>query len=115
MGFWDDHTVMWIVGLVFTPRLMLLYFGIIKPGLIPPILGFFFVPRMFLASVLTAVYGETNPILIVIAWILAIIIDIVGNVVKTRMTMAICENQKEMLRQRISFLNGNNRPTNFNF
>ena len=103
MGFWDDHTVMWIVGLVFTPRLMLLYFGIIKPGLIPPILGFFFIPRMFLASVLTTVYGESNPVLIVVVWILAIIIDLAGSAVKIRITNAMYQSQIEALRQRILY------------
>ena len=85
MDFWTDHSVMYIIGLVVIPRLMLVYMGLIPPGQVPPILGFMLVPRMFLASLLTTTYGHTNPALIVVCWILAIVFDLIGIVFKFAM------------------------------
>jgi hypothetical protein len=35
-------------------------------------LGFFFMPRLLVAVLATVAYGKTNPLLVVIAWIVAI-------------------------------------------
>ena len=83
MDFWNQHTVLFVIGLILWPRILLLYFGFIPPMHIPPILGMLFVPRIFLTGILTATYWNTNPILIVICWILAIVIDVIGLIIKT--------------------------------
>ncbi|MBN2094167.1 MAG: hypothetical protein JW740_02250 [Candidatus Zambryskibacteria bacterium] len=78
MDFWDQHSIMFVIGVILMPRLMLIYHGVITPMEISPILGWIFVPRMFWASTLTSVYGDSNHTLIVIVWILAVVIDIIG-------------------------------------
>ncbi|MEK7518334.1 MAG: hypothetical protein AAB424_00515 [Patescibacteria group bacterium] len=54
-----------------------------------------FVPRMFLASILTPMYWDTNSILIGIYWVIAIVLDVVGIIMKIAM-------QKKMMEQMAS-------------
>jgi len=90
MDFWDQHTALFVIGLILWPRILLIYFGFIPPMSIPPILGMVFIPRMFLSGISTPMYWATNQTLIVICWILAVILDIVGIVMKVKI-------QSEML------------------
>jgi hypothetical protein len=97
VDFWDQHTVMFVIGLILWPRALLIYFGFIPPMSIPPILGMAFVPRMFLAGTLTPMYWATNPILIVICWILAIVVDVWGIIMKLKFQSEMFSNlQKNM-------------------
>ncbi|MEK9173198.1 MAG: hypothetical protein AAB594_01315 [Patescibacteria group bacterium] len=82
MDFWSEHGIMFVIGLVLWPRMLLIYFGLIPAMSIPPILGLIFVPRMLLVSILTPAYWDTNSILISICWVLAVILDIIGIIFK---------------------------------
>ena len=86
---------MFVIGLIVMPRLMLLYYGFIPAQAVPPILGFLFVPRMFLASIISSMYGNTNPGLVAVCWILAVIFDLIGIAYKIAMYSAFMEAQKE--------------------
>ena len=44
MDFWSEHGIMFVIGLVLWPRMLLIYFGLIPAMSIPPILGLIFVP-----------------------------------------------------------------------
>ena len=95
MDFWSAHGIMFLIGLILWPRVLLIYFGLIPSLSIPPILSFMFVPRMFLASILTPMYWDTNSILIGIYWVIAIVLDVVGIIMKIAM-------QKKMMEQMAS-------------
>ena len=85
MDFWTSHSIMFVIGLIVAPRVVLLYFGSIQPLQIPPILGFMFVPRMFLASLMTTAWFDTNTMLVVICWIIAIVLDVIGLIMRFAM------------------------------
>lgn len=87
MDFWTDHSVMFIVGMVVIPRMMIIYLGMITPLQVPPILGMIFCPRIFMMGILTPIYNGSNPALIVVMWILAVTIDIIGFIFKSSMAM----------------------------
>ena len=99
MDFWTDHSVMFIVGLIAIPRMMLIYLGMITPLQIPPILGLIFCPRIFMVGILTPIYNGQNPTLIVVLWIIAIIFDVIGFCVKSAMGFQV---QKKAMEQLIS-------------
>lgn len=97
MDFWDQHTVLFVIGLILWPRMLLIYFGFIPPMSIPPILGLLFVPRMFLAGVLTPMYWGMNPTLIVICWILAVALDVVGIAIKFKFQSEALSDLREKM------------------
>ncbi len=78
MDFWSQHGIFFVIGIVFWPRILLLYYGMIPQMQFPPILGFLFVPRMFLMSCISILFWDSNAIIISICWILAIIFDLIG-------------------------------------
>lgn len=94
MDFWNQHSIWFLIGLIAWPRILLMYFGFIPAGSLEPILGLIFVPRLFLAGTLTPMYWDTNPILIVICWIFAIIFDIMGIVMKLKSQQAAMDMMK---------------------
>ena len=95
MDFWIQHSIWFILGLLLWPRMLLIYFGLIPTMSVPPILGMLMVPRMFLAGILTPMYWETNPILISICWILAVICDVCGLIMKLPVQIAMFKSWKE--------------------
>jgi hypothetical protein len=99
MNFWNEHSVMFIVAMVVMPRMMLIYYGMITPLQVPPILGLIFCPRIFMMGILTTAYNGQNPTLIVILWILAVILDIIGFIVKSAMGVQM---QKTAMEQYMS-------------
>lgn len=101
MDFWDQHSIIFVIGLIFWPRMLLLYFGHIPPMSIPPLFGLTLIPRMFMVSIMTAVYWSTNPILVSICWLLAVPID--SMVFLTRVRMSVSMN--EAFRQGFEKLN----------
>ena len=85
MELWNDHGIIFLIGLLCWPRLMLIYYGLIPIQSISAILEFSFIPRIFLVSILSPFYYSANPTLISVYWILAIILDIVGIIFKFKM------------------------------
>ncbi len=72
VNFWDAHTWDWLVlvGLAVFPRITTLFisgpFGLLQW------LGWVFAPHLLVAIVATTQYWDTDPVLCVIAWFLAL-------------------------------------------
>lgn len=70
-NFWQLHGAFFLVFVTIFPRLTLLLSSVPFGGLFWW-LGFFFAPRMLVAVLATLNYWHNNPILVVIAWLVAI-------------------------------------------
>jgi len=79
MGFWEVHGILGgsflCLLLAILPRFTLLFvcyafgaIGITSWGVV----GWFFTPRLLIAIIGTTIYWDTNPILCVFAWIIAL-------------------------------------------
>lgn len=69
--FWDHRGVFFLFFVTLFPRLTLLFSSVVFGGLLWW-LGFIFAPRVLVATLATISYWESNPILVAIAWIIAI-------------------------------------------
>ncbi|MBK24825.1 MAG: hypothetical protein CME70_12575 [Halobacteriovorax sp.] len=69
--FWQNHGVFFLIFITLFPRLTLLFSNVAFGGLFWW-LGFFFAPRILVATLATLSYWENNPVLVVIAWLVAI-------------------------------------------
>ena len=69
-NFWTYHTAIILIGFTFFPRLSLLFCNI-PYGLFFWI-GWFFLPRITIAILATIYYLNTNPILVIFAWLFAL-------------------------------------------
>lgn len=71
VDFFDKHNIFFLFFITFFPRLTLLFSSVAFGGFFWW-LGFFFCPRILVASLATVAYFHTNPILVVISWIVAL-------------------------------------------
>lgn len=71
VNFWDNHGVFFLVFITLFPRLTLLFSSVAFGGFLWW-LGFIFCPRILVASLATVAYFHTNPVLVVISWIVAL-------------------------------------------
>lgn len=71
IDFWSKHGVFFLVSISFFPRLTLLFSSVATGGLLWW-LGFFFCPRVLVASLATVTYFQTNPVLVYISWVVAL-------------------------------------------
>jgi len=71
VNFWDKRGVFFLIFVTIFPRLTLLFSSVAFGGFLWW-LGFFFCPRILVASLATVAYFHTNPILVVISWMVAI-------------------------------------------
>lgn len=71
VDYWQRHGIFFLFFITLFPRLTLLFSSIPFGGLIWW-LGFFFAPRLLVASLATITYWQTNPVLVVLAWFIAI-------------------------------------------
>jgi hypothetical protein len=71
VDFFENHNIFFLIFISFFPRLTLLFSSVAFGGFLWW-LGFFFMPRLLVAVLATVAYGKTNPLLVVIAWIVAI-------------------------------------------
>jgi hypothetical protein len=71
VNFFQRHGIIFLFFITIFPRLTLLFSSVATGGLIWW-LGFFFCPRVLIASLATIAYFHTNPILVVISWIVAL-------------------------------------------
>ena len=69
--YWSHHGVGLLIGLAVFPRLTLLLSSIATGGVLWW-LGWLFAPRILVAILATVSYFETNPILVVLAWLCAL-------------------------------------------
>ena len=70
MNFWDSHTLFFCIGMYFFPRLTLI-FATPWGGLLWWV-GLIFLPRLMIALLATMYYGNTNPFLCGFVWLWAI-------------------------------------------
>jgi len=69
--FWEHHGLFFLIFAVFFPRLTLLFATAVPFGILAWV-GWFFLPRFVMAYYATVYYGDNNPFLCAIAWIIAI-------------------------------------------
>lgn len=71
IDFFQKHGVFFLIAITIFPRLTLLFSSVATGGFLWW-LGFFFCPRILVASLATVSYFHTNPVLVVISWIVAL-------------------------------------------
>lgn len=71
VDYWQKHGVFFLIFITLFPRLTLLFSSVATGGFLWW-LGFIFCPRILVASLATVAYFHTNPILVVISWIVAL-------------------------------------------
>jgi len=71
MNFWDTHSILFIICMMFFPRLTML-FGTAFGGGFLYWLGWVFAPRLTVAIIATMLYADTNIVLIVFTWLWAL-------------------------------------------
>lgn len=70
-NFWNKHGLFFLIFITFFPRLTLLFSSVATGGFFWW-LGFLFVPRILVACLATVSYFHTNPVLVIISWLVAI-------------------------------------------
>jgi len=63
MDFWQVHGVFFLIGMVFIPRMTMLFWIPVPFGVFSW-LGWIFLPRLLAAFLAFKYYGDTNPILV---------------------------------------------------
>jgi len=71
ISYWNVHGVFLLFFLALFPRLTLLFSSIASGGLVWW-LAWIFAPRILIAILATQAYFQTNPVLVVIAWLVAL-------------------------------------------
>lgn len=71
IDFFQKHGVFFLIFITLFPRLTLLFSSVATGGFLWW-LGFIFCPRILVASLATVAYFHTNPVLVVISWIVAL-------------------------------------------
>lgn len=69
--FFHKHGVFFLIGITIFPRLTLLFSSVATGGFVWW-LAFFFCPRVLVATLATVNYFHTNPVLVVISWLVAL-------------------------------------------
>ncbi len=71
MDFWDNHGLIFLLGLTFFPRFTTLFFTMTPFGFLAWI-GWIFAPHLLVAFYASFRYWDQNPFLVIIAWIIAL-------------------------------------------
>lgn len=71
VDFFQKHSIFFLLFITLFPRLTLLFSSVASGGFFWW-LGFIFCPRILVASLATVSYFHTNPVLVVISWIVAL-------------------------------------------
>lgn len=71
VDFYQNHGYFFLFFITFFPRLTLLFSSVATGGVLWW-LGFIFCPRILVASLATVAYFHTNPVLVIISWIVAL-------------------------------------------
>ena len=70
MDYWDVHGWLFLIALTFIPRLTML-FAVASPFGLLHWLGWLFAPHLLVAIMATTRYWDTNPVLCIVAWMVA--------------------------------------------
>jgi NADH:ubiquinone oxidoreductase subunit 2 (subunit N) len=70
-NFWDKRGVFFLFFVTLFPRLTLLFSSVAFGGVLWW-LAFFFTPRFLVATLATISYWESNPLLVIFSWLIAI-------------------------------------------
>jgi len=70
-GFWHFHGWFFILAMCFFPRLTLLLSSVASGGVLWW-LGWLFTPRLLVAILATCSYWHTNPFLVILTWVWAL-------------------------------------------
>jgi len=87
---------MFFLGVLFMPRIMMLWLGAVQPGSVQAILGFSFAPRIMICLLLAAA-SDSNSGGLIILWLFAIVLDIAGLIFKSKMAHTMWQAQKEAM------------------
>ncbi|HXH73469.1 MAG TPA: hypothetical protein VNJ08_00790 [Bacteriovoracaceae bacterium] len=71
VNYWDRHGIFFLIFVTVFPRLTLLFSSVAFGGVLWW-LGFLFLPRVLVASLATMAYFHTNPLLVTLAWVVAL-------------------------------------------
>lgn len=71
MDFWQEHGILFLIFITIFPRLTML-FAVSTPFGLLAWIGWLFAPHLTVAILATEFYWQTNPILCVIAWFVAL-------------------------------------------
>ena len=71
VNYWDRRGVFFLFFIALFPRLTLLFSSVATGGILWW-LGFLFIPRILVAALATVAYFHTNPVLVVMSWMIAI-------------------------------------------
>ena len=71
MNYWQVHGVLFLIAATFVPRLAMLFAVSVPFGWLAW-LGWLFAPHLTVAILATTFYWQTNPVLCVIAWFVAL-------------------------------------------
>jgi hypothetical protein len=71
IDYWSNHGFFFLIFLTIFPRLTLLFSSVVSGGLIWWI-AWFFTPRFLVAFLATLAYWQTNPLLVIMSWLIAI-------------------------------------------
>lgn len=71
INYWDHRGVFFLFFIALFPRLTLLFSSVATGGFLWW-LGFIFTPRILVAALATVAYFHTNPVLVVMSWMIAI-------------------------------------------
>jgi hypothetical protein len=69
-NYWDRHGVFFLLFITLFPRLTLLFSSVAAGGVLWW-LGFIFTPRLLVALLATVAYWEANPVLVLLSWMVA--------------------------------------------
>lgn len=75
VDFWAVHGILFCLACAFFPRITLAVLSLgmsILPVTALGILGWFFIPRILIAGIGTYYYWDTNPIVCILAWLIAL-------------------------------------------
>lgn len=70
-NFWDHHGLFFLLFITVFPRLTLIFSNVATGGILWW-LGFIFAPRLLVALLATLTYWQTNPILVIASWVVAL-------------------------------------------
>ena len=86
-----DHVILFILGLIFLPRVMLLYCGLVPAESVLSIVGLFLAPRIFLAILATPELWGSHSFFVIIIWLIAVAGDVYKFVMNIKMFNAMRE------------------------